>query len=294
MEQLPDVYHYDRCDFFFLGVGQASRCQITGQPQLPDGFTTFDPPPSQELDGTDIAVFLPMEKCWVMRPNLYWSPNITEHAVNLNNPMDGQVSIRQYPMHKLSRFPGIPRVLYPVKHAMALSNRLNYMETRLREVMRIDNMYRQPQPAPVTMSLRYHEKFSTEELVLNMKRVVDEVFMNEWVKLEAQSPQFLQDHLIRVCEVQDINKLPAGSTKAHLEAMRDEDPEFFNVLTDLRNSFVHHFPVAETYELTGQYRPTVNTLHVPKGRLSEIRLISVNLEDLVKSFNRFLVRTFGD
>jgi hypothetical protein len=75
--------------------------------------------------------------------------------------------------------------------------------------------------------------------------------------------------------------------------MREEDPEFFKALTDLRNSFAHHFPVAETYSLSGLDHITVNTLHVPRGHLNKMRLIEVWLEDLVKSFNRFMVRTFG-
>ncbi|ONH51126.1 hypothetical protein BLL36_22400 [Pseudomonas cedrina subsp. cedrina] len=146
----------------------------------------------------------------------------------------------------------------------------------------------------MSMEDHFYEKFSTEELILNMKRVVDEIFMNEWVRLEGQSSQFLLDHVIRVCELQDIDKLPASLTKTHLILMREDDSLFFKVLTDLRNSFVHHFPVAETYSLYGMHRPTVNTLHVPKGKLTDIRLITVCLEDLVKSFNRFLIRMFGE
>lgn len=291
MEELPLVYHYDRCDFFFLSIGRASRCQITGEPQLPDGFSTFDPPPIFDTDAEQIAVFLPIEERWEIHPNNFWTPVINEYLVNLQHTMDGQINFRQYSLNQLCRFPGIPRVLYPVKHAMALSARLIYMERRLQEVVNADKFRRQGMI--ITMETHFYEKFTTEEIILNMKRVIDEIFMNEWVRLEGNSPQFLQDHLIRVCEIQDINKLPTGPTKSHLVEMRDEDPEFFQVLTDLRNSFVHHFPVAETYSLMGRDRPTVNTLHVPKGKLNEMRLITVCLEDLVKSFNRFLVRIFG-
>ncbi|MFW2356214.1 hypothetical protein, partial [Hydrogenophaga sp.] len=171
----------------------------------------------------------------------------------------------------------------------ALAGRLAYIQRRVLEVVAIHNR-RSEGLSPEDL---VYEKISTEDLVLQMKRVVDEIFMNEWILLEGNTPEFEEKRVIRVCEMQDIEKLPSGPTKNHLTSLRDEDPEFFSVLADLRNSFVHHFPVAETYVLYGVDRPTVNTMHVPRGRLNDMRLIEVWLEDLVKSFNRLLIRTFG-
>lgn len=287
MPAMPYTYHYDRIDFFFIGVGQAEPCPVTGEPSLP-GFATFDPPPSFERDQENIAVFLPIEQRWEMRPNTFWSPQIVDHTVMLRNELDGMLAIRQYDLNSLARFPGIPRVLYPVKFCMALSGRLAYMQNRLDEIAQLYLARRQG----CSLQDHFREKFATEDLILNMKRVIDDVFMNEWVLLEGKSEPFLTDRRIRVCEMQEIDKLPAGPTKSHLVSLREADPDFFKVITDLRNSFVHHYSSAETYDLVGLDRPTVNALHIHKGNLMQMRLITVWLEDLVKSFNRFLIRTF--
>lgn len=285
---MPDIYHYDRNDNFFVGVGKADPCPMTGEPMLP-GSSTLVPPPSFDRNAESIAVYIPEQGRWEMRPNDFWSPTISEHVVTLGNELDGQLTIRQYNMVELQRYPGIPRVLYPVKFCMALSGRLVYMQRRLDEIaMLYASRWR-----GCSMQDHFREKFATEELILNMKRIVDDVFMNEWVRLEGQSQDFFDNRVIRVCEMQDIDKLAAGETKTYLLNLRNQDPDFFSVLTDLRNSFVHHYPSAETYDLVGADRPTVNALHVPRGRLGEIRLITVWLEDMVKSFNRFLERTFG-
>lgn len=288
---LPPAYHFDSGEFFFTHTSQATQCSHSGNPVAPDWATLIEPP-SLDTTADEIAVFVPMENRWEMRPNNFWTPTITEVPVYLGNPLDGVVQISQYALDQTCIFPGIPKVLFTVKQALAMSARLAYMQERLTEILAIDNLRRQPAAGLAPMT-HYREKFSVEELVLNMKRVVDEIFMNQWVKLESESARFKEDHLIRVCEMQDLDKLPAGETKQHLAEMRDADPIFFRTLTDLRNSFVHHYPVSEVYESHGVHRPIVITLHVPKGRLTEMRLISINLEDLVKSFNRFLERTFG-
>ena len=289
---LPLVYHFDNCDYFFTGITRATLCEQSGKPQLPYWASTFLAPPSLETDADQIAVFLYQEDRWEMRPNNFWIPDIVDHGVNLQNPLDGNIKISQYTIHQTGIFPGVPRVLYPVKQALAMSARLAYMQERLDEILSIDRLRRQP-AAGLQPTTHYREKFAIEELVLNMKRVVDEVFMNQWVKLDGNSEKFGKDHVLRVCEMQDLDKLGPGDTKTHLSAMRDADPEFFRTLTDLRNSFVHHYTVSEVYDLSGRDRPVVFTLHVPKGRLAEMRLISVYLEDLIRSFNRFLERTFG-
>ncbi|WP_454868481.1 hypothetical protein [Pseudomonas farris] len=178
----------------------------------------------------------------------------------------------------------------PFVFAMALSGRLAYMQTRVEEIIYLYSR----RFYLIDPNVNFYEKLATENLIFQMKRVIDEVFMNEWILLEGGGQQFADERIIKVCEMQDIDKLPAGPTKTHLINLREEDPVFFKVLTDIRNSFAHHFPVAEAFGMIGAEHLTVNTVHVPRGRLNEMRFIEVWLEDLVKSFNRFMVRTFGE
>jgi hypothetical protein len=282
------VYNFDSTDRFYLSADQADSCQITGVPLIP-AFATLQAPPSIETEGEQIAVFVSEEMGWTMADNNFWRPHTARHQPEFGNPMTREFGIIQYQYFRLCKFPGIPRIMAPATFGMALSGRLAYMQRRLVEI--VDLYSRRSQM--VDSNSHFYEKIATEDLVLQMKRVVDEIFMNEWILLEGEAAQFAEDHIIKVCEMQDIDKLAAGPTKTHLVNMREEDPEFFKALTDLRNSFAHHFPVAETYSLSGLDHITVNTLHVPRGHLNKMRLIEVWLEDLVKSFNRFMVRTFG-
>jgi hypothetical protein len=283
------VYHFDRTDKFYIGADEADTCQITGQPLVP-GSATLQAPASFDIKDEQIAVFVSEEKGWTMAANNFWRPAMVRYQPVLGNPMTGEFSIIQYPCDKLLKYPGIPRVMAPVTFGMALSGRLTYMQKRLEEVV---HLYHQHARGVAPADLVY-EKIATEDLVLQMKRVVDEIFMNEWIRLEGVGQTFADEHIIRVRAVNEIDSVRAGPTRTHLINMREEDPVFFTVLTDLRNSFVHHFPVAEVYNLVGVDHLTVNTLYVKNGDMNGMRLIEVWLEDLVKSFNRFMVRTFGE
>jgi hypothetical protein len=125
-----------------------------------------------------------------------------------------------------------------------------------------------------------------------MKRFVDDVFVHEWIELERESAEFKEKRIVRLQAVNEIHKLADGPAKEKLTTMRDEDPEFFQIITDLRNSFAHHLPVAEAYNLVGIDYPTVNTIYMRNGDLNAIELIEVYIEDLTRSFNSFVNRTF--
>ncbi|MDF3872966.1 hypothetical protein [Pseudomonas putida] len=282
------VYHFDPTDKFYLGADEADVCQITGQPLIP-GSATLQAPPSFDIGNERIAVFVSEEQGWTIAANNFWRPAMVRYQPVLGNPMTGRFSIIQYPAYELLKYPGIPRVMAPMTVGMALSGRLTYMQKRLEEVI---HLYQERAQSVAPYDLVY-EKIATEDLVLQMKRVVDEIFMNEWIRLEEAGQKFAEEHIIRVRAVNEVDSAPAGPTKTHLINMRDEDPMFFTVLTDLRNSFAHHFPVAEVYNLIGIDHLTVNTLYVKNGDVNTVRLIEVWLEDLVRSFNRFMVRTFG-
>lgn len=284
------VYHFDRTEKFYIGVNDSDRCAITGESLIP-GSATLQAPPSFETEGEEIAVFVSEEMGWTMVARNFWRPPEDRDQPALGNPMTGEFSIIQYhPFGELLKYQGIPRVMEPFIFAMALSGRLAYMQTRVEEIAYLySRRFDLLDP-----NVHFYEKLATEDLVFQMKRVIDEVFMNEWIRLEGGGQQFADEHIIKVCQMQDIDNLPAGPTKTHLINMREEDPVFFKALTDLRNSFAHHFPVAVAYGLIGAEHLTINTVHVPRGRLNEMRFIEVYLEDLVKSFNRFMVRTFGE
>jgi len=283
------VYHFDPTDKFYLRADEADVCQITGQPLVP-GSATLQAPPAFDIEDEKIAVYVSEEQGWTIAANNFWRPTIVRCKPVLGNSMIGNLSVIQYPYDKLLKYPGIPRVMNSMTFGMALSGRLFYMQKRLEEILR----HCQKRAYWVSPHELAYEKIATEDLVFQMKRVVDEIFMNEWICLEGMGQKFAEEHIIRVLGVNEIDKVPAGPTKTHLINMREEDPEFFKVLTDLRNSFAHHFPVAEVYNLIGLDHLTVNTLYVKKGNVNVVRLIEVWLEDLVKSFNRFMVRTFGE
>ena len=204
--------------------------------------------------------------------------------------MDGNLSIIQAPAHRLMKYPGVHLVIAPVTLGMAFAGRLAYMQRRVDEVQALFAR----QMLGLSMEDHHYQKIAVEDLVLQMKRFVDEVFMHEWVAIEGRSAEFLSSRKIKVCSVQDAeNKIKKGPTKEHLLSLRDSDPQFFEVLKDLRNSFVHHLPVAEAYRLSGIEHVTVNTFHVPEGDLNQMERIAIYLEDLIKSFNRFIQRTFS-
>lgn len=282
------VYHFDPTDKFYLGADEADVCQVTGQPLVP-GSATLQAPPSFDVKNELIAVFISEEQGWTIAANNFWRPAIVRDQPVLGNPMTGKFSVIQYPAYKLLKYPGIPRVIAPMIVGMAISGRLAYMQKRLEEII---HLYQERVQSVLSYDLVY-EKIATEDLVLQMKRVVDEIFMNEWIRLEGAGQKFAEDHVIRVRGVNEIDSAPAGQTRTHLINMREEDPMFFTALTDLRNSFAHHLPVAEAYNLIGVDHLTVNTLFVKNGDVNTVRLIEVWLEDLVRSFNRFMVRTFG-
>lgn len=283
------VYHFDPTDKFYLGVDEADVCQITGQPLVP-GSATLQMPPPFDMENGQIAVFVSEEQGWTIAANSFWRPVIVRCKPVLGNPMTGNFSIVQYPDYKLSKYPGIPRVMAPATFGIALSGRLFYMQKRLEEVI---HLYQKHVYSAGPHDLVY-EKIATEDLVFQMKRVVDDIFMNEWICLEGSGQEFAGEHVIKVCGVSEIHKAPDGPTKTHLINMRKEDPKFFEVLSKLRNSFAHHLPVAEVYILSGVGHLTVNTLYVKNGNFNTLQLIEVWLEDLVRSFNRFMVRTFGE
>lgn len=283
------VYHFDPTEKFYLSADEADVCQITGQPLVP-GSATLQTPPLFDVKNELIAVFVSEAEGWTVAANNFWRPSIVRYQPVLGNPITGNFSIIQYPEYKLLKYPGIPRVMAPMTFGMALSGRLAYMQKRLEEVT---YLYRKHAKSVVPNNLVY-EKIATEELVLQMKRVVDEIFMNEWIRLEGAGQKFANEHIIRVRALNEIDSVPTGPTKTHLINMREEDPIFFAVLTDLRNSFAHHFPVAGVYNLAGVEHLTVNTLYVKNGDVNKLRSIEVWVEDLVKSFNRFMVRTFGE
>lgn len=283
------VYHFDRTDKFYLGAGEADLCPITGESLIP-GSATLQAPPSFETEGEEIAVFVSEEMGWRMVARNFWQPPKGLEQPALGNPVTGEFSIIQYHPSALLKYPGIPRVMAPMTFGMALSGRLACMQKRVEEIAYLySRRFDLLDP-----NVHFYGKLATEDLVLQMKRVADEIFMNEWIRLEGGGQEFADKHIIKVCGTQEIDNQPAGPTKTHLINMREEDPVFFKALTDLRNSFVHHFPVAEAYGLIGVDHITVNTLYVQNGNLNNMRLIEVLLEDLVKSFNRFMVRTFGE
>jgi hypothetical protein len=282
------VYNYDRHDFFFTGIEPANLCQQTGHPLLP-AFATFIEPPTTEQKGEKIATFSPAEQKWVIVDNNFWHPKFTRRKILLGHQLNGDLSITQIPtINSKIHYRGVPRVIETSTISLAFTGRLHYISHRANE---IKALYLQSFKGCTPEVLSY-QKIASEDLVTQMKRFVDDVFVHEWIELDRESAEFKEKKIVRLQAVNEINKLADGPAKEKLTRMRDEDPEFFQVITDLRNSFAHHLPVAEVYNLFGIDYPTVNTIYMRNGDLNAIELIEVYIEDLTRSFNSFVERIF--
>lgn len=280
------IYHYDRDEFFFIGEGPADLDPIGAQLLLP-AFATFTEPPLKITDGPEIAVFDPVTEAWALRPRTYWVPQVRRRAVRLGHVLTGDLTIVPLPHHAV-RYRGIPRIMSPLSIAMALSSRLSYLNERVAEIQ-------------ITQSLQAHgcslealgrSKLAAEDFILHMKRFLDDVFVMEWIELERDPDRFGAFKKIAFQGYHEINKAPPSRAKDHLIAMRECDPEFLQTVQDLRNSFVHHQAIAESYRLVGVDYPTINTIFTKDGDFDRPELIEVYLEDLVRSLNGFVQRTF--
>jgi hypothetical protein len=282
------VYNYDRHDFFFTGIEPADICPRTGKPLLP-AFATLIEPPTTEQKGGKISVFSPGEQKWIVVDNNFWHPKFSRRKIRLVHELDGDLSITQMPLLN-NRIPyrGVPRVINAATISFALTGRLYYISHRANE---IKALYSKSLKG-CTPEVLCYQKIASEDLVTQMKRFVDDVFVHEWIELERESVEFKEKRVVRLQAVNEIYKLADGPTKEKLTKMRDEDPEFFQIITDLRNSFAHHLPVAETYNLFGVDYPTVNTIYMRSGDLNAVEVIEVYVEDLTRSFNSFVKRTF--
>ncbi|MCX7066724.1 MAG: hypothetical protein NTW85_03360 [Methylococcales bacterium] len=286
---LTNVFHFDPTERFYLGNDKANLCPLTGVPDLP-AHATFQAPPTYSTNEKEIAIFISEEEGWTVVENNFWRPNITRRSILLGNSINGQLDIVQIEFFRITKF-GCVRVLNPATVGLAMSGRLAYMQTRVKEIAQIDNDFRSKKM--MCPSSLHHFKYATEDLVIQMKRFVDEIFMHEWIRLESRSDDFLSNKIIRVKAVNEIDKQPKGNTRDYLEAMKNNDTLFFETLIDLRNSFAHHLTVASSYNLMGADFPTVNTVYMKHGNLNNMELIDVYIEDLVKSFNRFVITVFG-
>lgn len=282
------VYNYDGHENFYINE-EIADLDRAGTPLLP-ACATFLEPPSKITDGAEIAVFDVTRNQWVMRPNDYWRPVRKRRAVRFNHTLTGDLSITQLPSpFPVLKYKGVPRVIAGSTIAMSLSGRLHYLNARAQEIQRIHSQ----SANGFSSELLHYLKISSEDLVTQMKRFVDDIFIQEWMELERSSRKFQDSKVVRLQAVNEIEKLPPGKTKDYLLAMRNDDSEFFQTITDLRNSFSHHLTVAESYWLIGLDHPTVNTIYMKNGDLNTIELVEVYVEDLTKSLNKFILRTFN-
>jgi hypothetical protein len=281
------VYNYDKHDNFYIGDSIARLDPIEGKPMLP-ACSTFLEPPSKAIDDDEIAVFDVDRNQWVMQPNDFWRPHETRRLIRLRHTLTGDLSITQISPFRHFKYRGIPRVIAPVTISMSLSGRLHYLNIRAKE---ISDMYAQRMNG-YSIEQFHYMKILSEDLVIQIKRFIDDIFINEWLELERESSEFQKSKIVRIQSVNEVSRLPAGKTRDYLQSMKDEDPDFFEIITDLRNSFAHHLTVAESYCLIGLDYPTINTIYMKKGDLNTMELIEVYVEDITRSFNDFIKRTF--
>lgn len=212
-----------------------------------------------------------------------WQCEYEEVDISLGNEITGELSVIQIGYMDFSNTPGVPDILTGAM-AMSVSSRLFYMQKRLLEAEAIFASRFEVMSAHELTCL----VFTVEDLVMHMKRAVDDFFSSEWLRLERRSAAYLETGVIRVLEVNAVDSCPPGSTKDALMALKNNHSLFMQYLIDLRNSFAHHPLVPLSYNLVGIDHLTVNTVYTRRGDMKKVALYSVFLEDLLKSFNRFM------
>ncbi|SFP29107.1 hypothetical protein SAMN05216601_10875 [Ectopseudomonas composti] len=212
-----------------------------------------------------------------------WQCEYEEVDVSLGNDITGELSVIQIGSMDFFNTPGVPSIFNGVM-ALSVSSRLHYMQKRVTEAEAMfSRRFEAISAHDVTCLI-----FVLEDVVIHMKRAVDEFFAYEWLRLEGRSAAYLETGVIRVSEVNAIDSCSAGPTKDALVALRDNHGQFIQHLINMRNSFAHHPLVALSYDLVGLDHLTVNTVYTKRGDMKKLTQYSIFLEDLLKSFNRFM------
>jgi hypothetical protein len=210
-----------------------------------------------------------------------------EVEISLGNEITGDLSVIQIDWIGFNNTFGVP-VIFNGFMALSVSSRLNYMQKRIEEAQAIFSS----RFSIISAYELHHMAFTIEDVIMHMKRIVDEFFTYEWLRLEGSSADFQKYRKVRVSGVNEVDSCASGPTKDALLATKSRHKDFMQCLINLRNSFVHHPLVALSYDRIGVDHLTINTVITRSGVLKKLTSVTLYLEDLLKSFNRFMSEVF--
>lgn len=149
-----------------------------------------------------------------------------------------------------------------------------------------------------TTSTLYQYKFSVEEIIYHMRRILDTLVQITYLMTNGE--EFNADKIIRF---DAIGKVKNGEN-SHPELYSiihggnanytSDNTQFLKVINDVFNSFKHSLIHNESNIVMGAEIPTVVSYYAKNGRYSDITFHNHNLTHIMMGFNDNLVRILNN
>lgn len=282
---MVEVYSYDQHDRFFTRVEEAQICPQTGDTLVPANATTIAPPFLDTNAENQICVFSPEEEIWKIESNNFWHPTIIQRDQHVQRDLTGNSKLIDIPFHALMRYRSLPRLLSNGNIAISLHLKLCSIRDKIETIYTIHQQIILGSTPPDRSAILFH---SGEELILHLKRFIDDIFVYEYIRLDYENIFNKPVKRLLIQGFNEISTLPAGDTKQHLLEIYASNESFLNTLRDMRNSLSHHALLPQSYNYIGEEHPSITCFYTKDGGLERVEIISEYIEDLVFSFNDFL------
>lgn len=288
---MVEVYSYDQHDRFFTRVEEAQICPQTGDTLVPANATTIAPPFLGTNAENQICVFSPEENIWGTVTNNFWHPTITQRGRHVQRVLTGDSNLINIPINTLMRYRSLPRLLSKGNIAISLNLKLCSIRDKIDKIYTIHQQIISGSTTQDQSAIMFH---SGEELILHLKRFIDDIFVYEYILLDYERIFNSPIKKLLIQGFNEINNMPGGDTKNQLLAIYTSHEGFLNTLRDMRNSLSHHALLPQSYNFIGAEHPSIICFYTRDGGLDRIEIINEYIEDLVFSFNEFLRSIFVD
>lgn len=277
------IYCWDFHEKFFCGTREAQYIASTGEYNLPPETTPI-PPPQCDYP-KEIPVFDKESNQWNVVENNFWIPEFEDIFIQLGNSIENFYSIELIQQPKCAT---IFKIAHPASKHMSIVLELTYM----REIL---DAIKQKQKLGIERGGIFDEStyasicYSMQDLIIRMKRVVDDTFSMIWIESKAPKGYANKPIKIEITEYQKWGQIKDNGLKRIFEKIYEENKNFLDVLQDLRNAYVHHSTTGLYYRsLWDEHNNLLAKAALMKhGKTEKITLATVYLESLVKSFNKF-------
>lgn len=282
-----DVYCWDFHEKFFCGTRKAQYITATGEYRLPPETTPI-PPPKFDCPN-EIPVFDKENNQWSVVINNFWIPEFEDVFIQLGNSIENSYSIEIIQQPKCAT---ILKIAHPGPKQMSIVLELTYMQEILERIKKKQEfglarggMFDLPTYASIC--------YSIQDLIIRMKRVVDETFSMIWIDKKAPKGYANRPIKIEITEYQKWDSIKDKELKEIFKKIYEENKNLLDVLQDLRNAYVHHSTTSLYYNSLWDENNNLlaKAALMKHGKTERITLITVYLESLVKSFNKF-TRTY--